>query len=235
MISWNHCSFAYGDLPVVSDFSFSPEGEGITVFLGPSGCGKTTLLNLAAGLAAPQAGSVSRESEQLSYLFQKPRLLPWKSVRENIEFVLPETMDRLEKRQRCASLIELVGLAGFEEYKPSRLSGGMEQRVAIARAFVEDRAILLMDEPFKGLDLRLKLPLIRLLKDLLRSRKTTVLLVTHDVREAVLLGDRIVCLDGPPLEIREDMKGLFPAEERHTGSAGFYELEKKLYSLILRE
>jgi len=235
VISWKQCSFSYGDLNVLSDFSFSLEGEGITVFLGPSGCGKTTLLNLAAGLINPRKGDIFREGEQLSYLFQKPRLLPWKNVRDNIRFVLPDGMDEKEKKQKCDALIDLVGLSGFEEYKPSSLSGGMEQRVAIARAFVEERSILMMDEPFKGLDLKLKMPLIRLLKDLLKARKTSVLLVTHDVREAILLGDRIIFLDGPPVRIVEDMKGLFPVSERNTGSLAFYEMEKRLYKMILNE
>jgi len=235
VISWKQCSFSYGDLNVLSDFSFSLEGEGITVFLGPSGCGKTTLLNLAAGLINPRKGDIFREGEQLSYLFQKPRLLPWKNVRDNIRFVLPDGMDEKEKKQKCDALIDLVGLSGFEEYKPSSLSGGMEQRVAIARAFVEERSILMMDEPFKGLDLKLKMPLIRLLKDLLKARKTSVLLVTHDVREAILLGDRIIFLDGPPIRIVEDMKGLFPVSERNTGSLAFYEMEKRLYKMILNE
>jgi len=235
MISWKDCSFSYDSLSVLSDFSFSLEEEGVTVFLGPSGCGKTTLLNLAAGLIEPLGGSVLREFRTLSYLFQKPRLLPWKNVRQNIEFALSDTLDAAEKKKKCDTLIDLVGLTGFEEYKPSSLSGGMEQRVAIARAFVEDRPVLLMDEPFKGLDLKLKMPLIRLLKDLLKSRKTSVLLVTHDVREAILMGDRIIILDGPPIQVVDDMKGLFPVEDRSTDSPGFYEMEKKLYKQILKE
>jgi len=233
MISWNECSFSYGSLGVLDNFSFALEEEGVTVFLGPSGCGKTTLLNLAAGLIESQGGNLLRESTTLSYLFQNPRLLPWKNVRQNIEFVLPDSMNTEEKRIRCNTLIELVGLTGFEDFKPSSLSGGMEQRVAIARAFAVDRPLLLMDEPFKGLDLKLKMPLIKLLKDLLKTRKTSVLLVTHDVREAILMGDRIILLDGPPVCIVDDMKGLFPVQERNTGSAGFYEMEKRLYNLIL--
>jgi NitT/TauT family transport system ATP-binding protein len=233
MIAWEHCSFAYEDLPILDDFSFSLGETGMTVFLGPSGCGKTTLLNLAARLLQPGKGSLIRREESLSYLFQKPRLLPWKTVGENIGFPLSDSMAADEKRRKCDSLIKLVGLQGFEDFHPSRLSGGMEQRAAIARAFITESPLLLMDEPFKGLDIKLKMPLIRLLKDLLQIRKPTAVLVTHDVREAILMGDRIVYLDGPPLAVLEDMKGLFPVEERNTESQGFYEMEKRLYNLIL--
>ncbi|MDC7241106.1 MAG: ABC transporter ATP-binding protein [Spirochaetales bacterium] len=234
MIKWNNCSYAYGVLEVIREFTLEAGGEGTTVLLGPSGCGKTTLLHLAAGLLDPLSGTVQRGSERLSYLFQEPRLLPWKSVRENIAFALDESMEADEKEQRCNRLISWVGLEGFEEYRPSQLSGGMEQRCAIARAFAPQAPLLLMDEPFKGLDLKLKMPLITLLNSLLAERKTAAVLVTHDVREAILMGDRILFLDGPPLALKADLEGLDP-EERDTSSRAFYDLEKRLYSLILEE
>ena len=169
MIYWDNCNFAYGDLSILEDFKYKTSGEGCTVLLGPSGCGKTTLLHLAAGLLEADKGSVGTSDENLSYLFQKPRLLPWKSVRDNIAFALPEDMSEKKKHERVDDLIRSVGLEGFEEYLPHRLSGGMEQRCAIARAFVPDYPLLLMDEPFKGLDLRLKMPLIKLLTGLLEK------------------------------------------------------------------
>jgi NitT/TauT family transport system ATP-binding protein len=143
-------------------------------------------------------------------------------------------MSKGEKLSKCQDLIRMVGLEGFEDYRPSKLSGGMEQRTSIARAFVTERPLLLMDEPFKGLDLKLKMPLIDLLKELIQTRNTTAVLVTHDVREAILMGDRIVFLDGPPLEVIEDIEGLFPLEERNTASKKFYDMEKRLYSLIFK-
>jgi NitT/TauT family transport system ATP-binding protein len=234
MIRWNDCSFEYDKLKILDNFSLHLEEEGTTVLLGPSGCGKTTLLHLAASLLIPASGTVSRISEDLSYLFQKPRLLPWKTVQENIAFALDEKMDRDMKNQKCGELISHVGLEGFEDYRPSHLSGGMEQRTAIARAFASESPLLLMDEPFKGLDLKLKMPLIAMLNTLLHKRKTAAILVTHDVREAILMGDRIVFLDGPPLRLVEDMEGLAPGD-RDTSSRAFYELEKKLYKLILGE
>lgn len=234
MIRWKDCSFNYDELNILDNFSLDIEEEGTTVLLGPSGCGKTTLLHLAASLLKPCAGKVSRASENLSYLFQKPRLLPWKTVAENIAFALDESMDSDLKQKKCNALISHVGLEGFEDYRPSRLSGGMEQRTAIARAFASESPLLLMDEPFKGLDLKLKMPLIGMLNTLLLERRTAAVLVTHDVREAILMGDRIVFLDGPPLRLMDDMAGLDPGD-RDTSSRAFYELEKKLYKLILSE
>ncbi|MDC7232741.1 MAG: ABC transporter ATP-binding protein [Spirochaetales bacterium] len=232
MIRFTDCSFDFGPLTIMDHFSLEIQEKGTTVLLGPSGCGKTTLLNMAASLLAPAEGLMERSTDDLSYLFQKPRLLPWKTVEENIAFALDEKMDRDEMRERCGDLIRHVGLEGFEQYRPSRLSGGMEQRTAIARAFVSESPLLLMDEPFKGLDLKLKMPLIGMLNELLHSRRTAAVLVTHDVREAILMGDRIVFLDGPPLRLMDDMEGI-PRQERDTASRAFYELEKKLYNLIL--
>lgn len=234
MIRWKNCSFKYDELQILDNFSLHIEEKGTTVLLGPSGCGKTTLLHLAASLLNPAAGSVSRISEDLSYLFQKPRLLPWKTVQENIAFVLDEKLDSSVKNQKCRELISHVGLDGFEDYLPSKLSGGMEQRTAIARAFASESPLLLMDEPFKGLDLKLKMPLIAMLNTLLHKRKTAAVLVTHDVREAILMGDRILFLDGPPLRLVDNMEGL-ALSDRDTSSRAFYELEKKLYKLILNE
>ncbi len=232
MIAWKECSFSYGNLEILNQFNLVAGGEGTTVLLGPSGCGKTTLLHLAAGLVSPGSGAVDRGSDRFSYLFQEPRLLPWKSVRENIAFALDESLDRETVHSRCDRLISWVGLDGFEGYRPSDLSGGMAQRCAIARAFAPQSPLILMDEPFKGLDLKLKMPLITLLNSLLRERETAAVLVTHDVREAILMGDRILFLDGPPLVLKEDIEGL-PRDERDTSSRAFYDLEKRLYSLIL--
>jgi len=234
MISWNKCCFNYENLKILDNFTLDLEEEGTTVLLGPSGCGKTTLLNLAASLRKPDSGRVYRSTDNLSYLFQKPRLIPWKTVKENIAFALDDTMEPALKNKRCDALISHVGLEGFEDYTPSRLSGGMEQRAAIARAFVTESPLLLMDEPFKGLDLKLKMPLISMLNSLIKESETAAVLVTHDVREAILMGDRILFLDGPPLRLVDDMEGLAP-EKRDTSSRAFYELEKRLYSLILED
>ena len=236
MIEWNNLTFSYGDLTVVKDFSLQLDTPGITVFLGPSGCGKTSLLNLAAGIRIPGEGDVLNPyRDNQSYLFQKPRLLPWKSVHDNVSFALPSWMDSSEKAQRTTAILDLVGLKEFENALPGELSGGMEQRVSLARSFVYEAALLLMDEPFKGLDLKMKMPLIQLILKILNHRNTKTILVTHDVREAILMGDRIILLQGPPLKVREDLLNPCSPGSRHMENRSFYDLEHRLYHLILED
>lgn len=236
MVEWKELSFSYGDLTVLSHFSLQLDNPGITVFLGPSGCGKTSLLNLAAGIRTSPDGAVYNPyRENQSYLFQKPRLLPWKTVRDNISFALPSGMASSEKERRTSRILELVGLKDFDTALPRELSGGMEQRAAIARSFVYEADLLLMDEPFKGLDLKMKMPLIHLILKILRERNTKTILVTHDVREAILMGDRIILLQGPPLQVREDFINPCSPEMRHMENQSFYDLEHRLYHLILEE
>ncbi len=236
MVEWKNLSFSYGDLTVVEDFSLQLDTPGITVFLGPSGCGKTSLLNLAAGLRSPGKGQVLNPySDNQSYLFQKPRLLPWKSVHENVAFALPSGMDGEEKAGRTSRILDLVGLKEFERALPGELSGGMEQRVSLARSFVSEAELLLMDEPFKGLDLKMKIPLIQLILKILKQRQTRTILVTHDVREAILMGDRIILLQGPPLKVREDFLNPCSPGARHMENQAFYDLEHRLYHLILED
>jgi NitT/TauT family transport system ATP-binding protein len=234
MIEWQSLYFSYGNLSVLEDFSLQLKDSGVTVLLGPSGCGKTTLLHLAAGLRSSQKGeTVNPYRQSQSYLFQEPRLLPWKTVRENAAFALPRTVSASERHRIIQETLEFVGLEAFSDYFPSELSGGMEQRAAIARAFVPKAELLLMDEPFKGLDLKMKMPLIELILGILKQRETRTILVTHDVREAILMGDRIILMQGPPLEVREDMPNPCAPDERTLNHQAFYDLEHRLYSLLL--
>ncbi len=236
MIEWKNLSFSYGDLEVIKNFSLKLDNPGISVLLGPSGCGKTSLLNLAAGLRQQYSGEICNPfSGSQSYLFQKPRLLPWLNVAENVSFALPSDMGEAERKRRTEQILDLVGLRDFGAYLPGALSGGMEQRAAIARSFVIEADLLFMDEPFKGLDLKMKMPLITLILGILKERKTKTILVTHDVREAILMGDRIILLQGPPLQIREDISNPCPAGDRHLENRAFYDLEHRLYRLILEE
>jgi len=234
MIEWSNVSFEYDSLGILKDFSLSLEDAAVTVLLGPSGCGKTTLLHLAAGLRRPSEGHVDlKGKQQLSYLFQKPRLLPWKTVEENIAFALESSLPKQEIRRKTDETLKLVGLEDFAGYLPRQLSGGMEQRASIARAFAPDSDLILMDEPFKGLDLKMKMPLLELILEILKKRQTRTILVTHDVREAILMGDRIILLQGPPLEVRENLINPCRPDERTLDNSGFYELEHRLYGLIL--
>lgn len=234
MIKWKNLNFSYGSLPILENFSLELDDPGVTVLLGPSGSGKTTLLNLIAGLRHPLSGElVNRYIKKQSYLFQKPRLLPWKSVRENVIFSLPESMAADEKYHKALETLKLVGLENFADYLPRELSGGMEQRAAIARAFAPEAELLLMDEPFKGLDLKMKMPLLELIIELLKQRHTRTILVTHDVREAILMGDRIILLQGPSLRVRENIVNPCVSGERSMEHQAFYNLEHRLYKLIL--
>ncbi|MFT4037382.1 MAG: ABC transporter ATP-binding protein [Thermomicrobiales bacterium] len=178
-------------------------GEFVAV-LGASGCGKSTLLRLVAGLDTPSTGEIRIGGQQVTdcdprcaVVFQEPRLLPWKTVEQNVALGARGVRDA----ERPASMLARVGLAGNEQAWPHQLSGGMAQRVALARAFVRKPAVLLLDEPFAALDAFTRLQMGDLLRETCRDRSRTVLLVTHDVDEALRLADRIVLLGGRPAGI----------------------------------
>lgn len=202
------------------DFSIGFDEGMITCILGPSGCGKTTLLNIIGGLVAPDSGSMDGfEEKTISYIFQDPRLLPWKTVRENIAFVLGKETPAREKENVVDRFIRLVELEKFAAYYPSKLSGGMRQRVSIARAFAYPSDIILMDEPLKGLDIKLKMNLIRTFSRIWETDKRTVIFVTHDVEESLLLGNEIVVMSNPPVQIIARMKVEIPVLDRSLDSS----------------
>jgi NitT/TauT family transport system ATP-binding protein len=195
-----------GPLSAIKDVSFEvAEGEFLCI-VGPSGCGKTTLLRLLAGLELPDQGQVCLHGKpvecprhEIGFVFQKANLMPWRTVVDNV--LLPLQIDHLppaEAERRASHALQLVGLTEFAASYPRELSGGMEQRVAIARALAHEPEILLLDEPFGALD---ALTRERLNQELLRvwgiSRKTVVM-VTHDIREAVFLADRVLVLSQRP-------------------------------------
>ena len=195
-----------GSLSAIEDVSFEvAEGEFLCI-VGPSGCGKTTLLQLLAGLVLPDQGEVCLHGQlvegpcqEIGFVFQKANLMPWRTVLDNV--LLPLQIHRMppaEAERRASHALELVGLIEFAANYPRELSGGMEQRVAIARALAHEPEILLLDEPFGALD---ALTRERLNQELLRlwgiSRKT-VAMVTHDIREAVFLADRVLVLSQRP-------------------------------------
>jgi sulfonate transport system ATP-binding protein len=174
-----------------------PPGE-FTCLIGASGCGKSTLLSLVAGLDQPTSGKVS-VSGRVAIMFQEPALFPWLTATGNVELALrARGFGRAERRQRTAELLETVRLGGFGGKRPHELSGGMRQRVALARALAQDADVLLMDEPFGALDAMTRDLLHDELDRVCAGRQLTILFVTHNVREAVRLGDRVVVLSSRP-------------------------------------
>jgi sulfonate transport system ATP-binding protein len=167
--------------------------------LGASGCGKSTLLNLVAGLDMPTSGSVDVRANRTALMFQEAALFPWLSVRGNVELALKlGGTARERRRMRSEQLLEMVHLADFAKKRPHELSGGMRQRAALARALAQDSQVLLMDEPFGALDAMTRDVLHDELESLWRTTGKTVMFVTHNVREAIRLGDRVVLLSSRP-------------------------------------
>jgi NitT/TauT family transport system ATP-binding protein len=189
------------------------ENEFVTL-IGRSGCGKSTLLRLIAGLLAPTSGwvrvddeLVTRPRRDVSFMFQRPALLPWRSVVSNV--MLPveisggESRDRKAYRDRAHDLLELVGLRGFERRLPHELSGGMQQRVSLCRSLILRPKVMLMDEPFAALDALTRTELSEELQRIKVELATTIVFVTHSIEEAVVLADRVVVLSPRPGRVRE--------------------------------
>jgi NitT/TauT family transport system ATP-binding protein len=201
-----------GDRPgsVIGDISFAL-GRGETVsIVGPSGCGKTTLLNLLCGLIPLSRGLVHWRGrplagmpERVGYMLQKDLLLPWRTALGNVTLGLElRNMGTGEREKRAHRLLRVVGLSAFHDYYPSALSGGMRQRVALARILVTDPEVLLLDEPFAALDFQTKLVLESDMARLVRKEGRSLLMITHDVEEAVSLSDRVIVLTHRPSRIR---------------------------------
>ncbi|QZN86767.1 ABC transporter ATP-binding protein [Cellulomonas sp. C5510] len=181
-------------------------GEVVAV-IGPSGCGKSTLLRQVAGLDRPDEGEillggspVGPYDPRTAVAFQEPRLLPWRTLAQNVALGLPRGTPRRDAREQVARLLDLVGLSGSAGLRPRQVSGGMAQRASLARALARRPAVLLLDEPFGALDALTRLRMQDLLLDVHAERPTTVLLVTHDVEEALFLADRVVLLGTPDAE-----------------------------------
>ena len=186
--------------------SLAAEPGEFTCLIGASGCGKSTLLNLVAGLDQPTSGEIS-VGGRVALMFQEPGLFPWLTAQGNVELALrARGVRKAERKQRAAELLDAVHLAGFGKKRPHELSGGMRQRVALARALAQDADVLLMDEPFGALDAMTRDLLHDELDRVCEGRNLTVLFVTHNVREAVRLGDRVVLLSSRPGRVIAEYK-----------------------------
>lgn len=202
-----------GDLTVLDSLTFSVRDQSFVNLVGPSGCGKTTLLKILGGLQEPSAGEVLFEGlpleqprRRIGFLFQEANLMPWRTALENVRLPLELTsVPEQERQAKARRLLALVGLEGFENAYPRDLSGGMAQRVAIARALATDPELLLLDEPFGSLDALTREHLGVELLRIWEARSVTIVMVTHSIEEAVLLGDRVLVLSPRPAKLLLDL------------------------------
>jgi NitT/TauT family transport system ATP-binding protein len=249
MIDLSRVYLTYGSdartVDAVRDLSFSiARGEFVSL-VGPSGCGKSTILHLIAGFIAPHSGSVSVAGAAVNapgpdrgVVFQRHNLFPWKTVRENIALGMQLRGIAGEvRRQTTDDWITRIGLQGFAERYPHELSEGMRQRVGLARAFVTDPTVLLMDEPFASLDALTAIRMRELLTKMWENDTKTVLFVTHDIDEAILLSDRIIVLTQRPARLRTEISIDLPRPRSYdrslSGAAERY--RKVLRSLLLAD
>jgi NitT/TauT family transport system ATP-binding protein len=230
----------------VENASIAVQANEFVSLIGPSGCGKSTLLRAAAGLEQPSEGlikvegtPVDRPGADRGMVFQAYTLFPWLTVKDNILFALKKSSLSADKKEdRVKQYIRLIGLEGFENSFPNQLSGGMRQRVAIARALVYQPKILLMDEPFGALDAQTRLLMQELLLHVWEKERSTVLFVTHDVEEAILLSDRILVMTTLPGKIKAEIKIDLPrprAVVEMETSPQFSAYKKQLLELVREE
>ncbi|MEQ1530757.1 MAG: ABC transporter ATP-binding protein [Methylococcales bacterium] len=212
-------TYAKAATPTITDLKLSLHTNEFVCLVGASGCGKTTLLNIIADLDKHYDGEILVDRQhshpKIGYVFQNPRLLPWRTVRENIELALPPE----QTPTVIDGLLEIMQLTAVQHAYPEQLSLGMSRRVSISRAFAVDPELLLMDEPFVSLDPPTARQVRELLLRLWQQRPHTVLFVTHDLREAIALADRLIFLSATPMQIASDIGVSIPRSERHDETA----------------
>jgi len=227
------------DLVALQDIDLEIAPGELTAVVGASGCGKSTLLRIIAGLETDHLGSaevggvpVSGPGPDRGVVFQEHRLLPWLTVEQNVAFAVPH-LGPDERRQTVADHVSLVGLRGFEHCYPSQLSGGMAQRVAIARALAPRPGVLLLDEPFGALDAFTRMQMQEEILRIWETERTTLVLVTHDIDEAVFLGDRVVVMASRPGTVRRIFQVDLPRPRDRTGWE-FAALRKAIHQEFFR-
>lgn len=246
-VTINEITKSYGTTTIIAPTSVTVEEGEFVCLLGPSGCGKSTILSMVAGLSFPSTGSVSAGDEVITgpgadrgMVFQHHALLPWMTARGNIEFGLKSARPEyssLERRTIATQWLEKVNLSHAAERRPARLSGGMQQRVGLARAFAIDPSILLLDEPFGALDALTRRQLQLQLLQVWEASRRTVVMVTHDVEEAILLADRVLVMAPSPdstviADIRIDIPRPRMEDEQGEHAGRKAELRQQLLDLL---
>lgn len=247
LLTLNHVSYSYhsleGETPALHDVSFQvPEGEFLAI-VGPSGCGKSTLLSLIAGLAPPSAGTIEINGRRpcdrelhIGYMLQKDHLLEWRTTFRNLSLGLEiNKQDTPENLARIDELLDAYGLAPFRNAKPSALSGGMRQRAALIRTLVLRPDILLLDEPFSALDYQTRLTVSDDIWQIIRKEQKTAILITHDISEAVSMGDRVIVLTRRPGTVRTIVDIRLAVDKRSPLKARSDPHFKDYFNLIWKE
>jgi NitT/TauT family transport system ATP-binding protein len=214
---------SFGDLEVLRDINLRVAPGERVALLGPSGAGKTTLLKILAGLETPSSGTIENHARHTAFVFQEPRLIPWRSVKDNLLFVNPDG----DYKEALRS----VEMADFADYPPADLSGGMRQRVNLARALITQPDLLILDEAFHSLDLGVKMRLMERIDQSWQEKPFGLVCVTHDPKEALYLADRIIILSVRPAGILTEIKGE-TVQERKITSPDFLIRESELIQLL---
>ena len=218
----------YGNLQVINGWDIELEEGEKVVLVGPSGCGKTTFFRIISGLEKATGGTVDVFAQKVGYVFQEPRLFPWRTVFDNLRIIRDEE-DKIEE------VIKMMSLEGFEQLIPSKLSGGMKQRVNLARALLIEPDFLILDEPFSSLDLKIKLAIMKDIEKLWSKYKFSLLMVTHDLKEAIFLADKVIILSSRPSKILRTFDINLEMNERDITDKHFLELESKITRFIINE
>jgi len=251
LISINAVTKTYlgGEFTAVDDVSLDIEEGKIVAFVGPSGCGKTTVMRLVAGLEHPTDGTISVRGQEVhgpgpdrGMIFQAYTSFPWLTARKNVEYGMKVLgVPLAERRERAQRLLEEVHLGPAADKYPYELSGGMKQRVAIARTLAQKPEVLLMDEPFGALDAQVRWEMQEMMVEIMNVERKTVILVTHDIQEAIYMADRVVFYTRSPGRIKQDIRmdfkngQRFASKEDLLGQPGYLEIERQMFAWMREE
>lgn len=228
MIELKNISLSFHGEKILDKITYKFKNNKVTALLGPSGGGKTSLFNIIAGIEKTHSGEIIKNFENVGYIFQEDRLLPWESVKENLN-IIPGATD-----EKIVHILELLHIPHKIDHLVKNLSGGEKQRVAIARAFLYDTELILMDESLKSLDFSLKIKLIDLIISLLEKYSKTLIMISHDIDEILLMADEVIIFSKKPTVIEEVITIDFPKSKRTLSSKELKVYKNKIYDIILK-